>query len=179
MNSQTDIPNLTQLNTISYLDETGLVPQYLDGKIGVYAIFDAEQLLQYVGYSRNIYLSLKQHLVRQPQRCYYLKVKTIDRPSRTILEEIKTAWIAENGSIPAGNAAEENQWNQAIDVKPLMTETEKTEYEQLDELGQDKLLKKVARRVESQILEFLKQRGFQEEIRFNPKLKSSGLLDLK
>jgi hypothetical protein len=179
MSSQTDLPSLTQLSAIPYLDETGCLPQFLDGKIGVYAIFDAEQQLQYVGYSRNIYLSLKQHLVRKPQSCYVLKAKTIDRPSRTILEEIKATWIAENGSIPAGNAAEENQWNQAIDVKPLMTAAEKAEYEQLDGLDQEKLLKNVARRVQSNILDILKQRGVQEEIRFNPKLKSSGLLDLK
>jgi hypothetical protein len=179
MSHPSDLPSLTQLSLIPYLDETGCLPQFLEGKIGVYGIFNAEQQLQYVGYSRNIYLSLKQHLVRKPQSCYSLKVKTIDRPSRTILEEIKAAWIAENGSVPLGNAAEENQWNQAIDVKLLMTEAEKVEYEQLEELGQEKLLKKIARRIESQILDLLKQRGFQEEIRFNPKLKASGLLDLK
>ncbi len=179
MSSQTDLPSLTQLNSISYLDKSGYLPQFLEGKIGVYAIFDAEQVLQYVGYSRNVYASLKQHLVRKPQSCYQLKVTTIERPSRTILEEIKAAWIAENGSTPAGNATEENQWSQAINVKPLMSAAEEAEYEQLEQLGQEKLLKNVARRIESQILDILKQRGVQEEIRFNPKLKSSGLLDLK
>ncbi len=179
MTSQTDLPTLTQIDPIPYLDETGNLPQALEGKIGVYAIFDAEQSLKYVGYSRNIYLSLKQHLVRQPQSCYGLKVKTIDRPSRTILEEIKGAWIAENASIPTGNAAEENQWNQPINVKPLMTAAEKVEYEKLDGLSQEKFIKNIARRVEAEILKTLKQRGVQAEIRFNPKLKSSGLLDLK
>ena len=179
MTSQTDIPTLTQLDAIPYINEMGCLPQSLEGKIGVYAIFDSEQSLQYVGYSRNVYLSLKQHLARQPQSCYGLKVQTIDRPSRTILEEIKAAWIAENGSIPAGNGAEENQWSQPINVKLLMTSEEKVEYENLDGLAQEKFLKNIARRVESEILETLKQRGVQEAIRFNPKLKSSGLLDLK
>jgi hypothetical protein len=40
-------------------------------------------------------------------------------------------------------------------------------------------LKNVARRVENEILSLLKARGVTEEIRFNPKLKTSGLLDLK
>jgi hypothetical protein len=44
---------------------------------------------------------------------------------------------------------------------------------------QIKLLKQVSRRVEAQILEALKSRGVQTEIRFNPKLKENGLLDLK
>ncbi|MGB3401923.1 MAG: GIY-YIG nuclease family protein [Microcoleaceae cyanobacterium] len=179
MKSQTDIPSLSQIESTPYLDESGYLPQSLDGKIGVYAIIDPNQVLQYIGYSRNVYLSLKQHLIRKPQSCDLVKVKTIERPSRTLLEEIKAAWIAENGSIPVGNAAEESQWNQAIDVKPLMNASEQEEYKKLEGLGQEKCLKNVARRVEAEILEILKQRGVQEEIRFNPKLKSSGLLDLK
>lgn len=179
MTSQTDIPSLSKINSTNYLDDSGCLPQSLEGKIGVYAIFDENMVLQYVGYSRNIYLSLKQHLIRKPQSCYQVKAKTIERPSRTILEEIKAAWIAENGSTPAGNGAEESQWSQAIDVKPLMTANEQAEYETLDNLAQEKFLKNVARRVQSEILDVLKQRGVQEEIRFNAKLKSSGLLDLK
>ena len=43
----------------------------------------------------------------------------------------------------------------------------------------DKLLKQVARRVEETILAKLQQRGVTTEIRFSPKLKEQGLLDLK
>jgi hypothetical protein len=39
MTHQTDLPSLTQLNVIPYVDETGYLPQFLDGKIGVYGIF--------------------------------------------------------------------------------------------------------------------------------------------
>ncbi|MEB3280908.1 MAG: GIY-YIG nuclease family protein [Lyngbya sp.] len=179
MTTQAEIPTLASLDSISYINEQGQLPESLQGKIGVYAIFDAEEVLQYVGYSRDIYLSLRQHLVRQPQSCYWIKVQTIDRPSRTILEEIRQAWIAENGSIPRGNAEQAEQWNQPINVKPLMTEEENTTHENLDGIDQEKHLRQVARRIESQILELLKERGLQEEIRFNPKLKTSGLLDLK
>jgi len=34
----------------------------------------------------------------------------IDRPIRTILESIRDAWTAENGSISAGNRSEESKW---------------------------------------------------------------------
>ncbi len=175
----TNLPTLAQLDALPYIDNEGYLPQSLVNQIGVYAIFNAENVLQYIGYSRNIYLSLKQHLVRKPQECYGVKAKIIDRPNRTILEEIKAAWMTENGSIPPGNAAEAEQWNQSIKVKPLMTLAEQTEYETLELIQQEKFMKKVARRIEAGILEELKQRGLQEEVRFNPKLKSSGLLDLK
>jgi hypothetical protein len=60
-----------------------------------------------------------------------------------------------------------------------MTEVEKAQLDVLDELELSKLLKNVARRVEAEILAELESRGVRSEIRFNPKLKESGLLDLK
>jgi len=179
MTSETQILSLSDLDYISYLDETGNLPEDLQGKIGIYAIFDKEKTLQLVNYSRDIYLSLKQHLVRQPKSCYWLKVQTINKPNRTELENIRNAWIEENGAIPPGNGTDEALWNQPIDAKRTMTDEEQLSYEKSDGLMQTKLLKQVARRVEAQVLEDLKSRGVQTEIRFNPKLKENGLLDLK
>jgi hypothetical protein len=179
MTSETQTPSLADIEYIPYLDETGNLPEQLQGKIGVYAIFDQDKTLQFINYSRDIYLSLKQHLVRRPQSCYWIKVQTIDRPNRTQLETIRSAWIDENGAIPPGNSSDEAIWNQPIDAKLTMTDEEKESYEKGDGLTQVKLLKQVARRVEAQILETLKSRGVQTEIRFNPKLKENGLLDLK
>ena len=48
-----------------------------------------------------------------------------------------------------------------------------------DEMTKIKTIKNVARRVEAEILQILEQRGLNMQIRFNPKLKESGLLDLK
>jgi hypothetical protein len=176
----TEIPNLAYLEYLPYIDAEGKLPLSLEGKIGVYAVFDRDKVLQFVGYSRNIYLSLKQHLVRQPQHCYWLKAQTIDRPSRTILDNIQQVWIAENDSIPPGNSSAANEWNQPIDVKLKMTEEEKIrEAEIMDEVVKEKFLREVACRVEAEILAELKARGVEEDIRFNPKLKTSGLLDLK
>lgn len=179
MTTEAKVPSLASLDFLPFLTETGQLPEPVQDKIGVYAIFDANQTLEYVGYSRNIALSLKQHLVRQPQKCHWLKYQTIERPNRNILEEIKAAWIAENGSVPPGNNQDETKWTQPIDTKPQMTQSEKETYEKSEDLGKIKLLKNVARRVESEILEVLKERGVQLEIRFQPKLKEQGLLDLK
>jgi hypothetical protein len=179
MTSTPNIPSLASLDYIPYIDQNGQLTDQFEGKVGVYAIFDQGQTLQYIGYSRDVYLSLKQHLVRQPQHCYWLKVQTIERPSRTVLEEIRDAWIAENGSLPSGNSTDEALWNQPIDAKPAMTADEQASYAAGDGLIQIKLLKQAARRVEEQLLAALEARGVQMQIRFNPKLKESGLLDLK
>ena len=176
-----EIQNLASLELFPYIDSEGKLPDFVQGKIGVYGIFDNEKVLRFVGYSRDIYLSLKQHLVRQPLQCYWLKVQTIDRPNRTILESIRESWIAENGSLPTGNDTDAALWNDPIDTKNVMTAAEVASYDGIvaDEIAKDKLLKNVARRVENEILSQLKARGVTEEIRFNPKLKTSGLLDLK
>ena len=175
----TDNPSLVSLEYIPYLDEDGQLPAQFSGKVGVYAIFDKDKVLQYVGYSRDVDLSLKQHIVRQATKCYWLKVHLSDRPSRTILESIKDAWISENSTSPASLASEAAQWTDPIDATLTMTAEEQSSYKAGDGLIQDKLLKNIARRVEQQILAQLSDRGLKMPIRFNPKLKEKGLLDLK
>ncbi|MGA1626674.1 MAG: GIY-YIG nuclease family protein, partial [Prochlorothrix sp.] len=162
-----DVPSLDTLIFVPYLDSQGLIPeQPFAGKVGVYAIFDADRTLVYVGLSRDIYASLKQHLVRCPDRCYWVKARTLDRPNRTILETMRQQWITENGTVPPGNGPEEEQWSQATDVKPLMTPEEKAAIEAADDLSRSKLLKDVARRVEAEIFATLEARGVTLKLRF-------------
>lgn len=178
MSTQTGTPSLASLEYQPYLTN-GRINEDIAGKIGVYAIFDGEKSLCYVGYSRDVYLSLKQHLIRQPSHCHWFKLETIARPSRKVLDEIASAWIAENGSIPMGNDTQQQLWTEPIDANPAMTESEKAQYQQSEESKQIKIRKQVARRVEAQIVEQLSARGVKMEVRFNPKLKEKGLLDLK
>ncbi len=181
MTIETNISSLSSLEYIPYIDDSGQLPEQFQGKIGVYAIFNQAKGLEFVGYSRDVYLSLRQHLVRQPEHCYWVKVQTIERPSRAILENIEKAWIEENGNVPVGNGENKDKWTQPIDAKVVMTAEEKTSYESPvnDEIAQMKIVKNVARRVEAEILKVLEVRGLQMQIRFNPKLKEEGLLDLK
>jgi hypothetical protein len=181
MTNETNAPSLDSLEYIPYIDENGQLPESFQGKIGVYAIFDQNKSLQFVGYSRDVYLSLKQHLVRQPEQCYWVKIQTIERPSRAVLENIENAWIAENGIPSMGSTDNKEKWTQPINVKTLMTSEEQVNYHNPanDELAQMKIMKNVARRVETEILQILESRGLQTPLRFNPKLKEEGLLDLK
>ncbi|MDJ0795738.1 MAG: GIY-YIG nuclease family protein [Calothrix sp. MO_167.B12] len=181
MTTEKELVSLASLEYIPYINGDGELPEVLQKRIGVYAVFDEEKVLQFVGYSRDVYLSLRQHLVRQPQLCYWVKAQTIERPSRAILENIEKAWIAENGSLPLGNGEDRAKWTQPIDAKALITPEEQANYDNPmnDEMAKIKIIKNVARRVEADILQVLEKRGLQMQIRFNPKLKESGLLDLK
>jgi len=171
--------SLAQLEFQPYITQHGQLPSGLEGKIGIYAIFDADQVLQYVGYSRDVALSLQQHLVRQPEHCYWLKVETCDRPNRTLLEETRTAWLTEAGQTPPGNGPDADGWTQPIDVRPWLTPEEAVACEQAMEGDRAKLLKAAARRAEAEILAKLEARGVTIPLRFDPKLKDSGQLNLK
>ena len=47
---ETEIPVLDNLEFLPYLDNEGLLDENLSGKIGIYAIFDQNRNLQFVGY---------------------------------------------------------------------------------------------------------------------------------
>lgn len=178
MSQSAPIPHLATLELLPYLDENGAIPASLAGKIGVYAIYDRDGVLQLVDYSRDIGFGLLQHLVRQPDKCYGVRAHAIARPSRTVLEAIRQAWLAEHGSVPAGNGADAPLWQEPIDVRGTLTATEVAAYEAAEELGRAKILKQAARRCQEETVARLEARGVRVAIRFNPKLKEKGLLDL-
>ena len=169
---------LSQLNFHPYFDDEGQIDLGLEGKIAVYAIFDRSQQIQYIGYSRNLSKSLLQHLVRQVDCCYWYKYYLIDRPSRSILEQIKNDWLEENSDFTL-DEQQLKAWTEAIDISQQMNEIQQQEYQQADELGKGKILKQIARHHEAEIKQQLHDRGVTINIRFNPKLKEQGLLDLK
>ncbi len=170
---------LSDLTLHPYLTKTGELSEHWSGIVGAYAIFDQAQALQYVGYSRDIGVSLTQHLVRCPHQCHWLKVQPIAKPSRTLLDLITTAWIEDYGTVPPGNSSDQDRWTKPIDAKPQMTDEERSAYETSDELGRIKLLKQLARRVEAEVVAELQTRGVTLQLRFDPKLKEQGLLNLK
>lgn len=172
---------LADLPYLPFINAEGLLPHELSAIVGAYAIFDGDRQLQYVGYSRDVFASLRLHLVRKPDLCHWVKVQSIGRPSRTVLESICQAWIDGNGSLPSGNESSSSDWDEPVDATLQMTDAERTELAspELDERSRTKALKQVARRVEAEILAVLAERNVQEPLRFHPKLKEKGLLDLK
>jgi len=170
------LPNLTDIDHTPFLTEAGEIDPSYEKVIGVYAIFDQGQKLQYVGYSRNLGVSLLQHLVRQPDHCHWLRIHTIDRPDRQLLTQIQNHWLT--GQSPPGNNEAQKLWTEPINVREHWNPEEAATVAQSEEGDKPKLLKKIARRLEAGVLEKLQARGVKQNIRFNPKLKEQGLLDI-
>ncbi len=103
---------------------------------GVLAVYDTRQLLQYVGYSRNVVLTLKTLRGRVGmERCCSVRVKLFTEASlitRAKLEEEKQRWLDAVGFIPLGNSSEKELWeggggNGSLGV---MSEIQRKEYEE-------------------------------------------------
>ncbi|CAI5948073.1 unnamed protein product [Closterium sp. NIES-64] len=177
-------PRMADLDWVPYLTEEGLISDCTQAgaKASVYGIYNDDKVLQYIGVSRQVYQSMRLHFARVPSACAWIKVTHITRPSKAVLEAIKDQWIAENGAAPPGNdeGPEQNRWENPLDCKPLMTEEEKKSVDYAAPgPPKAKALKEVARRVERELEAAFKARNCKEVLRFDPKLKEDGLLDLK
>ncbi len=177
---------LTSLPLHPYLSAAGLLPVGLEQMVGIYAIRDDQQptpepVVRYIGYSRDVAQSLKLHLVRQPTACYWVQVLPVGRPSRQALEGQRQAWFTELGYVPEGNQQEPSPWEVPVDIKADLSQAEQAALAdpRLDDVQRTKRLKQAVRDREAALVAYLAQRHCQLELRFNPKLKEQGLLDLK
>ncbi|NJR49623.1 MAG: GIY-YIG nuclease family protein [Leptolyngbyaceae cyanobacterium CSU_1_3] len=98
---------------------------------GVYAVFDDDRTLQYVGYSRNVLLSLNGHITQVGEKnCTFLRLKTFKFPKREEMEQLRDAWIAESGSLPLGNQADGWAATVGESAKLAMTAADREAYEE-------------------------------------------------
>ena len=77
-------------------------------------------------------------------------------------------------------ASPRRRWENPLDVRPLMTDDEKASVEEAAPGPPTaKALKQVARRVEAELKASYAARKSTESLRFDPKLKEKGMLDVK
>jgi hypothetical protein len=100
---------------------------------GVYAVLDLEHRTQYIGYSRNVLLSLNGHVAQNgEQKCAFVRVQNFKFPKRQEMEDLRDAWIAELDRTPPGNAAENGMWASTVGevAKAAMSEAQRQAYEE-------------------------------------------------
>ncbi|MEH2264270.1 GIY-YIG nuclease family protein [Nostoc sp.] len=100
---------------------------------GVYAVLDVERRVQYIGYSRNVLLSLNSHVTQNgQQKCTLVRVQAFKFPKRQDMEDLRDAWIAELETTPPGNATDGEMWASTVGeaAKAVMSEVERQAYEE-------------------------------------------------
>ncbi|XP_060202401.1 bifunctional monothiol glutaredoxin-S16, chloroplastic [Lycium barbarum] len=101
---------LSETDPLETDEISGTFPQ----ESGVYAVYDSNGDLQFIGISRNIAASVVSHKNSVPQLCSSVKVGVVDEPDRTALTESWKSWmeehIATNGKVPPGNEPGNSTW---------------------------------------------------------------------
>jgi hypothetical protein len=100
---------------------------------GVYAVLDAENRPQYIGYSRNVLTALKGHLAEHGSDiCAYVRVQAFKFPKREEMESLRDIWMAELATVPPGNTGMGGVWATTVGeiAKAAMSEQEQAAYEE-------------------------------------------------
>ncbi|KAH9610360.1 hypothetical protein KSS87_007430 [Heliosperma pusillum] len=86
----------------------------LTSSAGVYAVFDPNDELQFIGLASNVAASIAVHQKKVPHLCSSVKVGVIDEPSRESLTQAWKSWMEEHikvtGKIPPGNETGNTTW---------------------------------------------------------------------
>ncbi len=100
---------------------------------GVYAVLNDKQQTQYIGYSRNVLLSVNSHVTQNGhEACAFVRVQTFKFPKRQEMEELRQAWLSELDYIPPGNSEESANWANTVGeaAKATMSASERNAYEE-------------------------------------------------
>jgi hypothetical protein len=99
---------------------------------GVYAVLAADRQTQYIGYSRNVFTSLKGHLSEHGSAvCAYVRVQPFKFPKREEMESLRDRWLGELAEIPPGNNGA-GVWATTVGAiaKAAMSPAEQAAYEE-------------------------------------------------
>ncbi|GBG76718.1 hypothetical protein CBR_g22937 [Chara braunii] len=99
------------------LGEGGKLSDKIPPAPGVYAIYDKNGALQYVGLSRKVSFSLANHAARLPDLVATVKIAIVDGPDRDALQAGWKSWVEEHvsagGAVPPGNMQGNNTWKES------------------------------------------------------------------
>ncbi len=101
--------------------------------VGVYAVLGCDRRTHYVGYSRNVALSLKGHAAQLGKDiCALVQVHTFKLPKRDVMEQQRDAWIAQLDYVPSGNAEASELWASTVGEAAIaaMSPAERQAYEE-------------------------------------------------
>ncbi|XP_043721185.1 bifunctional monothiol glutaredoxin-S16, chloroplastic [Telopea speciosissima] len=95
-------------------DETVQLATQIPSDSGVYAVYDKNNDLQFIGISRSIGASILFHRKSVPDLFQSVKVGVVDEPERTALTQAWKSWMEEHigatGKVPPGNESGNTTW---------------------------------------------------------------------
>ncbi|KAK6943148.1 Glutaredoxin [Dillenia turbinata] len=108
------LKKLSEAELVFVSSESGELAGKLPSESGVYAVFDKNLELQFIGISRNIGASVVAHRNSLPELCSSVKVAVVDDPDRSALTQAWKSWMEEHigatGKVPPGNETGNTTW---------------------------------------------------------------------
>eukprot|EP00879_Flechtneria_rotunda_P004235 GHRR01004483.1.p1 GENE.GHRR01004483.1~~GHRR01004483.1.p1 ORF type:complete len:434 (+),score=139.37 GHRR01004483.1:216-1517(+) len=118
--AQAKAPKLSEIPMQAVINPQGYVaPEIVPGtSAAVFSVFDEQQKLQYIGFSKNLSCSLRTVLGRRPDKTWYYKAAQLPELDQDLMLAIRQAWFDECGAPPPGNklALERKAWQSAVDA---------------------------------------------------------------
>lgn len=106
--------NLSESELNSVPETAGEIAGKFPSDAGVYAVYDKEGDVQFIGITRNIAGSVATHWRSVPELCVSVKFGVVDEPDRTNLTQAWKSWMEEHikvtGKIPPGNESGNATW---------------------------------------------------------------------
>ncbi|KAJ9180559.1 hypothetical protein P3X46_008783 [Hevea brasiliensis] len=108
------VKNLAETDLVAVPLTADEFSKKLPSKSGVYAVYDKNDDLQFIGISRNIGASVFSHLKSVPDLCSFVKFGVVDEPDRESLTQAWKSWMEEHikttGKVPPGNQSGNATW---------------------------------------------------------------------
>ncbi|KAK7287444.1 hypothetical protein RIF29_00722 [Crotalaria pallida] len=108
------VKNLGETEPVVVSPENEGLAGELPSGAGVYAVYDKDNELQFIGLSRNIAASVSAHRKSVPELCGSVKVGVVDEPDREALTQAWKSWMEEyikvSGKVPPGNESGNATW---------------------------------------------------------------------
>ncbi|XP_021289401.1 bifunctional monothiol glutaredoxin-S16, chloroplastic [Herrania umbratica] len=108
------LKNLSEVEPVSFPEKPEEFVAKFPSDAGVYAVFDHNDDLQFIGISRNIAGSLFNHKKSVSELCGSVKVGVVNEPDRAALTQAWKSWMEEHikntGNVPPGNESGNTTW---------------------------------------------------------------------
>lgn len=160
------IKSLTLLPMYSFINKQGRIQPLEDPETvaSVFAVYDRNKKIQYIGFSKDLRNSLRTLMGRRPELCYYYKTQNLKAFDQELMIAIRQQWIDEVGSTPPGlsSSSDRAQWEQ-----PVLANS-------ISERGKAAAAVSKAKTMQ----QMMHDRGIKEEMIYDPVLLEQGKLNL-
>jgi hypothetical protein len=110
--AETSVTDLESLEMVTILDESGAVSPGIPECPAVFAMYDKDMAIQYIGFSSVLHKSIEKLFYRRPETAYYFKYLQLETVDQDAMVRIRNTWFDSLGGPPIGNVnlVEKEAW---------------------------------------------------------------------